>query len=175
MKLGNTVLGPYKFLKMLKLIKIGDLREYDLVRKRGERDWRVAHSIFEFSKDYLGKIDDPIVKELVERNIFRRRQNRKDFRGSVSVFDGKELYHLEGADLSFGGIAFFSDGQMYAVRGAESHTHTALGAYETDRWYHVKTVVDLGRRRFDAPQCPRVARHQNACRHPASPRRQSGV
>ena len=114
MKIGNTILGPYKFLKMLKLIKMGDLREYDLVRKTSEKKWHEAVKMFEFSTDFLVTIDDPVVKELLERKVFRRQLNRKDYRGSVSVFDGKDLFHLECADLSLGGVAFFSSPSLFS-------------------------------------------------------------
>lgn len=113
LKSGNLQLGPYTYLKMLDLIKHNEMREHDLIRKASESIWKFAREVLEFSPNYIQKVEEPIVKELLERKFFRRTHARHDFRAEITVFDGKNTQHLECGDLSAGGCAFFSRPALY--------------------------------------------------------------
>lgn len=106
-KIGATIMGPYRYLKMAEMIQQGDLKDSDLVRKIGDSEWVPAKSRSEFSIATMKSLPAFRDSTVLQNTFFRRNEKRKNIKAELSVRTlAGAVFHAHPMDISAGGISF---------------------------------------------------------------------
>jgi hypothetical protein len=109
MKEGAITLGPYHYLTILAMIQDGTLRDNDLLKQKGEKDWKKVVEIFsKEEREQVGALIPLRIENIAPERANLRKDMRRDINRVLLVSDEKVQYVVQGLDISVGGIAFAS-------------------------------------------------------------------
>jgi hypothetical protein len=109
MKEGAITLGPYHYLTILAMIQDGTLRDTDLLKQKGAKDWAKVVDIFsKEEREQVGALIPLHIEKIAPERANLRKDMRRDINRVLLVSDDKVQYVVQGLDISIGGIAFAS-------------------------------------------------------------------
>lgn len=116
MKEGAITLGPYHYLTIISMIQDGTLRDTDLLRQKGEKDWKAVSEIFsKEDRDQVGSLIPQAIQATAPDRANLRKDIRRDINRVLLVSDDKVQYVVQGLDISLGGISFASLAPHFTV------------------------------------------------------------
>ncbi len=116
MKEGAITLGPYHYLTIISMIQDGTLRETDLLRQKGEKDWKTLAEVFsKEDREQVGSLIPQVLHAAAPDRANLRKDIRRDINRVLLVSDDKVQYVVQGLDISLGGISFASLAPHFSV------------------------------------------------------------
>ena len=116
MKEGAITLGPYHYLTIISMIQDGTLRDHDLIRQKGETEWKTLTEVFsKEDRDQVGSLIPQPLHAVAPDRANLRKDIRRDINRVLLVSDDKIQYVVQGLDISLGGISFASLAPHFSI------------------------------------------------------------